>query len=121
MNWKQFAICGLTGWCMEILFTSFGSLLHGDIRLMGQTSIWMFPIYGMAVLIGPIYHKIDHWPLLLRGCFYAAAIMTVEFLSGSVLRFFSICPWDYSGNPYSINGLVRLDYFSCMGSRRSYL
>lgn len=96
---------------MEILFTSFGSLLHGDVRLMGQTSIWMFPIYGMAFLIGPIYHKISHWPVLLRGCFYATAIMVVEFLSGSVLRFFSICPWDYSGNPYSIRGLVRLDYF----------
>jgi uncharacterized membrane protein len=111
MNWKQFVICGLTGWCMEILFTSFGSFLRGDARLMGQTSIWMFPIYGMAVLIGPIYHKIAHMPLLLRGILYAAAIMAVEFTTGSLLRLFAACPWDYSGTRYNIRGLVRLDYF----------
>ena len=111
MNWKNFVLCGLTGWCMEILFTSFGTLMSGNAELMGHTSIWMFPIYGMAALIGPIYHNIAHWHVRARGCLYAAAIMVGEFLSGSVLRFFSICPWDYSGSPYSIYGLVRLDYF----------
>jgi uncharacterized membrane protein len=96
---------------MEILFTSFGSLLRGDARLMGQTSIWMFPIYGMAVLIGPIYHRIAHVPFLLRGILYATAIMTVEFATGSLLSLFAACPWDYSGSRYNIRGLVRLDYF----------
>ena len=48
MNWKTFFICGLTGWCMEILFTSLGGLLRGDLLLNGHTSIWMFPIYGRA-------------------------------------------------------------------------
>ena len=47
MNWKTFFICGLTGWCMEILFTSLGGLLRGDLLLNGHTSIWMFPIYGL--------------------------------------------------------------------------
>lgn len=111
MNWKNFAICGLTGWCMEILFTSFGSLIRGDARLLGRTSVWMFPIYGMAALIGPIYKKIKYWPILLRGFFYGASIMAGEFLSGSLLRFFGICPWDYSDSSYNIAGLVRLDYF----------
>ena len=111
MNWKNFAICGLTGWCMEILFTSFGALLHGDAHLMGYTSVWMFPIDGRAALISPIDKKIKHWPMLLRGFFYAVAIMAGEFFSGSILRFFGICPWDYSGTPYNIAGLVRLDYF----------
>lgn len=45
MNWKTFFICGLTGWCMEILFTSLGGLLRGDLLLNGHTSIWMFPIW----------------------------------------------------------------------------
>ena len=31
MNWKTFFICGLTGWCMEILFTWLGGLLRGDL------------------------------------------------------------------------------------------
>lgn len=43
--------------------------------------------------------------------FYGAGIMLVEFISGSILRLFSLCPWDYSKTPYNISGLVRLDYF----------
>ena len=111
MNWKTFFICGLTGWCMEILFTSLGGLLRGDLLLNGHTSIWMFPIYGLAAVIGPLSVRLRHWPVLLRGCFYGAGIMLVEFISGSFLRLFSLCPWDYSRTPYSIFGLVRLDYF----------
>lgn len=111
MNWKKFLLCGLTGWCMEILFTSFSALLYGDARLLGRTSIWMFPIYGMAALISPIYIKIKHWPVLLRGLFYGVAIMVGEFISGSVLRFFGVCPWDYSDSFLNIDGLVRLDYY----------
>lgn len=111
MNWKTFFICGLTGWCMEILFTSLGGLLYGDLLLTGHTSIWMFPIYGLAALIGPLSHHLHRCPVVIRGCIYAAGIMLVEFISGSILRFFHICPWDYSGTPYHIMGLVRLDYF----------
>ena len=59
MKWRNFFICGLAGWCMEIVFTSFGTFLHGDPRLLGQTSLWMFPIYGMAALIDPIYEKLN--------------------------------------------------------------
>lgn len=57
MRGRNFLICGLTGWCMEILFTSAGSLAKHDGRLIGQTSLWMFPIYGMAACIGPVYAK----------------------------------------------------------------
>ena len=48
---KNFFVCGLTGWCMEILFTSTGSFLKQDKRLIGRTSVWMFPIYGTAAVI----------------------------------------------------------------------
>lgn len=111
MNWKKFMLCGLTGWCMEILFTSFEAFLHGDARLLGRTSVWMFPIYGMAALISPIYNKIKHWPILLRGLLYGAAIMIGEFISGSILRLFGVCPWDYSDSFLNIKGIVRLDYY----------
>lgn len=111
MNWKKFMLCGLTGWCMEILFTSFEAFLHGDARLLGRTSVWMFPIYGMAAFISPIYIKIKHWPILLRGFLYGAAIMIGEFISGSILRFFHVCPWDYSDSFFNVKGLVRLDYY----------
>ena len=79
MNWKTFFICGLTGWCMEILFTSLGGLLRGDLLLNGHTSIWMFPIYGLAAVIRPLSVRLRHCPVLLRGCFYGAGIMLVEF------------------------------------------
>ena len=52
---RNFFICGLTGWCLEILFTSIGNCSRHDLRLIGQTSIWMFPIYGMACIIKPLY------------------------------------------------------------------
>ena len=111
MNRKDFFICGLTGWCMEIVFTALGSLLRGNLMLTGQTSVWMFPIYGLAAFIRPISKKICHLPLLFRASLYASAIMSVDFLSGSFLRLFSICTWNYNGCPNNISGLVRLDYF----------
>lgn len=107
---KNFLICGLTGWCMEILFTSAGSLLNHDFKLIGQTSVWMFPIYGMAAVIAPIYKLIKNLPALFRGGIYTAGIYTCEFLSGSLLRRHNLCPWDYSKAKANIKGLIRLDY-----------
>ena len=97
---------------MEILFTSLGGLLRGDLLLNGHTSIWMFPIYGLAAVIGPLSVRLRHWPVLLRGCFFTVPASCSLNLSVAVfLRLFSLCPWDYSRTPYSIFGLVRLDYF----------
>lgn len=110
MTLKNFFICGLTGWCMEIIFTSIGSACTNDFRLLGVTSIWMFPIYGLAILIVPIYRKIHTWPVICRAFLYALCIMTVEFLTGSLLSAFHICPWDYSSASVSIRGIVRPDY-----------
>ena len=110
---KKFFICGLTGWCMEILFTAFCSLRNRELKLIGQTSLWMFPIYGMAVLIQPIYFFIKKFPVLLRGTIYAMGIFTVEFLSGSFLKKHNLCPWDYSKSKSNINGVIRLDYTPC--------
>ena len=84
MRGRNFLICGLTGWCMEILFTSAGSLARHDGRLIGQTSLWMFPIYGMAACIGPVYAKIKKLPALLRGSIYTVGIFPFEYLTGSL-------------------------------------
>ena len=87
---KNFFVCGLTGWCMEILFTSTGSFLKQDKRLIGRTSVWMFPIYGTAAVIAPLYHSIKNLPALLRGCIYSVGIFSFEYIS--------------------IDGVIRLDY-----------
>ena len=107
---QNFFICGLTGWCMEILFTSAGCIFKRDRRLMGQTSLWMFPIYGMAAVIAPVSRHLSSCPLLLRGAIYSAGIFTGEYVSGSFLKKHQMCPWAYSRAKMNINGVIRLDY-----------
>ena len=115
---KNFFICGLTGWCMEIVFTSLKGLRRHDHKLLGQTSIWMFPIYGCAALIKPLYYLIDRLPAAIRGGIYSAAIFAGEYVSGSILKKHNCCPWDYSRARFNIRGVIRLDYAPLwMGAR----
>lgn len=107
---KNFFICGLTGWCMEILFTALGALRNHDYKLIGKTSIWMFPIYGMAAVIDPIHRHLTNLPALFRGGIYTVGIYTGEFISGSLLKKMHMCPWDYSKAKSNIKGVIRLDY-----------
>ncbi len=107
---KNFCICGLTGWCMEILFTSFESFRRKDKKLLGQTSAWMFPIYGCAALIKPLYRYTRRFPVFARGGIYSLAILTGEFVSGRLLKKHGCCPWDYSRARLNVQGLIRLDY-----------
>lgn len=107
---KNFFICGLTGWCMEILFTSIKNLNKKDHRLIGQTSIWMFPIYGIACIIGPLSKMLKKEPPLVRGGIYSLGIFSFEYISGKLLKKHNLCPWDYSNAPTNIDGIIRLDY-----------
>lgn len=77
---------------------------------MAQTSAWMFPIYGMAAGIGVISPKIAHWSPVKRGLLYGGAIMTTEYITGSLLTSVDACPWHYDNCKYTVKGLVRLDY-----------
>lgn len=111
MRRQNFIICGLIGWCMEVFFTAITTPNKNKRKLTGHSSIWMFPIYGLASFIGEVYPRISKWPRLIRASFYGFCIMTVEYLSGSILKRIDCCPWCYDGCKYSINGLIRLDYF----------
>lgn len=96
---------------MEIFWTGLGSLLRGDIKLQGRTYLWMFPIYGLAILLEPLHNAIRHWPVLARGSIYALCILFAEYTSGWLLHTsVGVCPWDYSGTPLSLRGYIRLDY-----------
>lgn len=100
----------MIGWCAELLWTGLHSLVNGRIKLMGHSSLWMFPIYGCAAIIAPlskIYHKCNTF---IRGLVYMIHIFFGEFLFGTVLKKFGACPWDYSASPFHINGVIRLDY-----------
>lgn len=37
-------------------------------------------------------------------------IFAVEYVTGTILMHFHICPWDYSDAAYNISGVIRLDY-----------
>lgn len=107
---QNFLLCGSLGWCLEIFWTGFHSLLNGQGTMMGKTSLLMFPIYGCAAVITPLYRYLAPIPVLLRGCLYTVGIFTTEFLTGSFLKHFGICPWDYSHTPFHFHGVIRLDY-----------
>ena len=109
---------------MEILFTSAESIAAGDMRLMGRTSLLMFPIYGMGAVLGPLSLRVDRWlgderTLGLRdriwrhGVNDMVLIFAAEYLSGFFLRRAGICPWDYTGRGLNIDGLIRLDFAPC--------
>ncbi len=91
---RSFLLCGLCGWCMEILLTALHSLRRRDLRLTGNTSLWMFPIYGSACLLAPFKRLFEHLNISRpgRGLFYMAMIFTVEYLSGRLLWKHDLCP-----------------------------
>ena len=107
---KRFLLYGLIGLGLELIWTGLGSFVEMDYRLICQTSVWMLPIYGLVVFLEPLFEYIEDVPIILRGGIYALAIFGAEYLTGWVLTRLGICPWDYSGERFSINGLIRLDY-----------
>lgn len=111
MRKRNFIVCGLTGMCIEVVFTSACSIKKKDKTLMGHSSVWMFPIYGLASIIGDIYPKIAKWPKLLRAFLYGICFLIVEFISGSILTGFGVCPWSYKGCMFSVKDIIRLDFF----------
>ncbi|MDY5987835.1 putative ABC transporter permease [Sporofaciens sp. SGI.106] len=107
----NFLACGTAGWCMEIIYTALCSYQKNkNPKLMGNTSIWMFPIYGMACFLSPVCRILKGKSAVIRGGVYTCCIFAAEFFTGSFLRKMDACPWDYSDAPLNIRGLIRLDY-----------
>ena len=44
-----------------MMFTAAESIMAGDMRLMGKTSLLMFPIYGMGAVLRPVAVGVDRW------------------------------------------------------------
>lgn len=107
---KNFLKCGLTGWCIEIVFTALGSLRSRDFTLRGNTSLWMFPIYGCAAAIAPVSRLLKKKPPLVRGLVYMSLIFTAEYASGCILSRRRLCPWDYGKSRWHVKRVIRLDY-----------
>lgn len=105
--------CGLLGWFLEITFTAFHAFRRRDMRLPGITSIWMFPIYGLAALLAPLSRLIQHRSTLFRGLVYTGIIFTGEFATGLWLRRRGLCPWNYERSKWNLAKVIRLDYAPC--------
>lgn len=77
---------------------------------MGQTSLWMFFIYGSAAFFFPLFEFFSEIPIFLRGVIYTFCIFFVEFAAGSALKLAGVCPWDYSNAKYNLRGVIRADF-----------
>ena len=95
---------------MEICFTALDSLRRRDMKLMGHTSILMFPIYASAVFLKPLFRLLKGKPIILRGLSYASLILVGEYIAGTLLSKSKNCPWDYTHSKWHIKKIVRLDY-----------
>ena len=108
---KNFFLCGFIGWCNECFWTGLQSLYdHKDRKLLCHTSVWMFPIYGMAAVIPIVSEKLKGCHVAIRGTIYMIGIFIVEFLTGRLLQHFHRCPWDYSKARLNVKGVIRWDY-----------
>jgi len=65
--WQRFILYGLLGWITELIWTGLGSLMTGDLTLSGHSYLWMFPIYGCAVLFEPVHNNIREYRWFMRG------------------------------------------------------
>ena len=107
---KNFLLCGTFGWCLEILFTSIGALRRRESNLRGQTSLWMFPIYGCGCLLRPFWLLFRNLHWFFRGVSYMGTIFLVEYLTGSFLKKKKCCPWNYENSRWNVDSVIRLDY-----------
>lgn len=103
---------GSLGLLVEVAWTGTRSMLAGDATLTATTYLWMLPIYGVtALLLERVHDGIRDLPIWLRGSVWAVLILTFEYGYGYLLRAgLGVCPWDYTGAPYAVDGLIRLDY-----------
>ncbi len=95
---------------MEILFTSMDSLRRRDMTLRGNTSLWMFPIYGSAAVLAPLSRLLAGKSPWRRGLAYMGLIFSAEYFSGIYLGRHRLCPWDYRRSRWNIRRVIRLDY-----------
>jgi len=105
-----FALLGLL---IEVFFTAFGGLIHGDWNMRGHTSPWMMLDYG---ILGVAVYPLSGWliqrrvPLLLRAAVYMLGIFLVEYVSGELFTALGLRIWNYSHLPLNFRGQITLLY-----------
>ncbi|XP_074874019.1 transmembrane protein 229B-like [Carettochelys insculpta] len=109
-RWYIYAI---HGYVCEVMFTAAWAFAdEQDWRFRGVTSIWALFIYGTAgVVEEQLYLRLRGRCSLPKRCLcYTLWIYLWEFSTGSLLRCFDACPWDYSHFRWHLRGVVTLEY-----------
>lgn len=102
----RFLAYGLGGWAVDSLFV----WAHTGRRR--PSSLLNVPVYGLAQpLFEPAHDRLRNRPIAVRAAAYGGGILGVEYASGWALRRITgRAPWDYTGQRFAIDALVRLDY-----------
>lgn len=104
----RFFIYGLVGLAVEVVYTGFASLLHGDWAMHGNTFLVMLPVYGLAVFLEPVHERLLGHPWWVRGFVYLALIWGIEYMSGAAFTvLLGHSPWYYE-DPLNIHGYITL-------------
>lgn len=111
---RRFLAYGVLGLGVEVVFTSLSRALRvRDRRLVGQTYLWMLPIYGSGgLLLERLHARLvrRRVPPHVRALVATGAILAWEYGTGSLLRrALGDCPWRYRRG-VTVHGYVRLDY-----------
>ena len=97
MNISEVLFWGMFGICVEVVFTAiFDLFTKKRIALMGQTSLWMFPIYAFGLSYGFDLAEIVIQNDIIRYLSYPIWVWMIEILVGYPLLKFGIRIWDYS-------------------------
>ena len=112
----RFLIYGCLGWSSEIMFTAIAHRASGQTRnwlLMGETSLWYFPMYGgVAFLYEPLHDFLRPQFFLIRAAAYLIGFWLIEYVGGwLIIKITGVKPWDYTGSPGgSLHGLIRWNF-----------
>ncbi|MBI3740389.1 MAG: hypothetical protein HY257_01365 [Chloroflexi bacterium] len=112
----RFFIYGALGWCGEIIWTALRKKITGVARdwlLMGETSLWAFPLYGsLALWFEPMHDALRDQFFLLRVFAYTVGAWIAEYIGGWLMwKITRVKPWDYSKSPGgSLHGLIRWNF-----------
>jgi hypothetical protein len=116
-GYERFLIYGAIGLLFEVAYTALYGIFWGeavDPRLVGQTYLWMHPIWAAGLYFiewgGPrLRSRGLGW--FTRAAVWVACAFALEYSSGWILRaVVGRAPWDYSASAANVDGLIRLDY-----------
>jgi hypothetical protein len=82
----RFFIYGALGWCSEIAWTAVRKRVTGvahDWLLVGETSLWSFPLYGsIAFLYESLHDALRAQFFLVRALVYLIDFWVIEYAGG---------------------------------------